>query len=108
MNSKIDFDKLPSDPEISQQYIEKTFEEGKLDRELGSLGKFFGSGKSIHVNIAGLVIVVLLIIGFLYTACSLMMDLKGNEFAVGILEFWGFITPLITLSLGFIFGKKDK
>lgn len=104
----LDLKNLPKDPETSQMIITKSFEHDFADKELGTLGKFFGSGNSIKMNIAGLTIFVLLLSGIGYTISMLACDTKNNPKAIGILEFWGIITPLITLALGFIFGKKDK
>ncbi len=97
---------LPKNPETSHKIIDNTFEESKMTRELGLLGQFFGSGNSIKLNIAGLFIFILVITGIVYTACVLFST-NINSKAIGILEFWGIITPLITLALGYIFGKKE-
>jgi hypothetical protein len=102
----LNLSQLPENPETSHKIIDNTFEESKMTRELGVLGQFFGSGNSIKLNIAGLFIFILLITGVSYTACILFSQ-STNPKAVGILEFWGIITPLITLALGYIFGKKE-
>lgn len=101
----LNFSQLPENPETSHKIIDNTFEESKMNRELGILGQFFGSGDSIKLNIAGLFIFILVITGVTYTACILFST--ENKKAIGILEFWGIITPLITLALGYIFGKKE-
>jgi hypothetical protein len=62
----------------------------------------------VKVNIAGLCIFILIIAGIIYTACVLVADVSNNPKAIGIVEFWGIISPIITLSLGFIFGKNDN
>lgn len=97
---------LPKNLETSHKIIDNTFEESKMTRELGLLGQFFGSGNSIKLNIAGLFIFILLLTGIIYTACILFSD-SVNSKSIGILEFWGIITPLITLALGYVFGKKE-
>ncbi|HLO72919.1 MAG TPA: hypothetical protein VK164_03200 [Flavobacterium sp.] len=97
---------LPKNPETSHKIIDNTFEEIKMTRELGFLGQFFGSGNSIKLNIAGLFIFILVLIGIIYTSCVLFAT-NINPKAIGILDFWGIITPLITLALGYIFGKKE-
>ncbi len=104
----LDLNNLPADPKTSQKLIEKTFETNQLDKELGSLGKFFGKGDSVKLNIAGLLIIVLVIAGILYTCFILLCNTSSNPKAIGILDFWGIVTPLITLSLGFVFGKSQK
>lgn len=102
----LNISQLPTNPETSHKIIDHTFEESKMTRELGLLGHFFGSGNSIKLNIAGLFIFILVITGIIYTACVLFCE-STNPKAIGILEFWGIITPLITLALGYIFGKKE-
>ncbi len=104
----LDFSNLPQDPETSSKIISGTFEESKLERELGKLGRFFGSGNSVKMNIAGLLITVLVLTGICYTIAVLCLDVSENKMAIGILEFWSIITPLITLALGYLFGKQDK
>lgn len=100
---------LPSDPKTSHKIIDKTFEANQAENELGVLGKFFGSGDTVKMNIAGLLIFVLLFAGICYSAIILLnSSVSNNSKAVSIVEFWGIITPLITLALGFIFGKHQK
>ena len=102
----LDYSKLPADPKTSQKIIDKAFENNIKDKEIGFLGKFFGFGESVKLNIAGICILILLIIGIIYTFMYLFIDVNGK--AIGISEFWSIITPLITLTLGYIFGKNEK
>lgn len=80
-----------------------TNEEKKSER--GWLGRFFGSGIHSPNNIAGLLILVLLFIAVCYTAFMLVYEPKTTH--SNVLDFWGIITPLITLSLGYLFGKSS-
>ncbi|NDW19862.1 hypothetical protein D0T53_13235 [Dysgonomonas sp. 216] len=104
----IDFNNLPIDPETSQKIIDKTFENQNKDKELGKLGKFFGCGDSVKMNIAGLTIFILLIAGIGYTIAIFFSDPGTNKNLIGIVDFWGIITPIITLALGYIFGKSKS
>lgn len=104
----LNFSELPENPETSRKIIDNTFKESKMSRELGILGQFFGSGKSLKLYIAGLVILILLTTGIIYTICVVFRSPSENKMIIGILEFWGIITPMITLSLGYIFGKKEE
>ena len=104
----LDLSNLPKDPETSQKIIERTFESNNIDKKLGKLGLFFGLGESVKMNIAGLTIIILLFSGISYTFGILFLDFSANKNVIGILEFWGIITPLITLVLGFIFGKSQN
>lgn len=71
--------------------------------ERGVLGKFFGAGVHSSKNIVGLLIILLLIIGVGYTLYMLHFNPESTHSQV--LDFWGIISPLITLSLGYLFGK---
>lgn len=67
--------------------------------DAGVLGKFFGMGDHAARNVTGLVIIVLIIIigvsFFLYSG-----DVK-------VIEFIKMISPIITLGLGYLFGKNS-
>lgn len=104
---------LPENVTVAKKLIESNNEIEKLklqyekeqsQSELGNLGKFFGSGNSISKNIAGLTICSLLLVGIIYTFILLF---KGaTETDLSIKDFWGVILPLITLTIGYLFGKK--
>ncbi|MDX7784868.1 hypothetical protein [Aeromonas caviae] len=76
-----------------------TIEEKKLDLEAGFLGRFFGSKSSAPSNIAGLTILSLIFISLLGTA----IKFDGLETS----ELWKITTPMITLILGYLFGKNN-
>ena len=106
--------KLPENTSIAKKLIESNNELEKIrlenekqksNNELGILGKFFGSGNSLSKNIAGITICILLIIGTIYTFILLFKEDKSND--LPIKEFWGVILPLITLTIGYLFGKKE-
>ena len=80
-----------------------TYEDKKSER--GWLGRFFGSGTHSPNNIAGLLIVLLLLIAVSYTAYMLFYEPEATH--SNVLDFWGIITPLITLSMGYLFGKSS-
>ncbi len=90
------------DASIEQRRIE---EEGKKG-ERGILGRFWGSIEHSSNNIAGLFIVLLLIIGSGYTICMLKSDSCDNHSKV--LEFWGMLSPMLTLALGYLFGRGQS
>src|SRR5258706_7583217 len=98
--------KLPTDPELAKKVLDNNAETSKQDRELGFLGKFFGSGTSGNTNIVGLLIVLLLLTGI--TCTFLLLSEAPATRGISILELWGIITPLLTLALGFLFGKAGK
>lgn len=85
------------------QQTKITYEDKKNER--GWLGRFFGSGKHSPNNIAGLLIILLLLIAVSYT--TYMLIYKPETTHSNVLDFWGIITPLITLSMGYLFGNSS-
>lgn len=77
-----------------------TIEEKKLDLDAGVLGKFFGNSNSAPSNIAGLSILLLLIF-------SVFITIYPNE-KISTAEVWKITSPIITLILGYLFGKSEK
>lgn len=76
------------------QEIEKT--------KLGRIGRLFGTGDNASKNITA-TICILLIIGGAIVSLYAYAAKDDKELAGRI---WGVIAPIITLSLGYIFGKK--
>ena len=71
----------------------------EMDLEAGWLGHCFGTSKNAPLNIAGLIVVLLLCAGLA------VLFFPSNLTAV---EYWKIAVPLITLVLGFIFGKGGR
>lgn len=69
----------------------------EMDLESGWLGKFFGRSPG---NIAGLLSVLLILSGIGVTVISLYRDASIST------DYWAIISPLITLVLGYNFGKN--
>ena len=97
----LNFEKLPNDPKLTESILQKTLEDNKNIREIGLLGRFFGSGDNVKLNIAGITISSLLVFGIIFTFFEYYNG-KTN------FEIWKIITPIITLSLGYIFGKNSQ
>ncbi len=68
-----------------------------MDLESGWLGKAFGNHANAPTNIAGFVAVCLILAGIG------MVVFSGWEKSA---EFWKVISPLLTLVLGYLFGKN--
>ena len=81
----------------SSKYI--AIEEKKLDLEAGTLGKFFGGKTNAPSNIAGLTIIALILFS-IYGTILVIEGLKAPEI-------WKITTPIITLILGYLFGKQS-
>lgn len=69
----------------------------QMDLESGWLGRFFGAPTHSPLNIAGLLILLLVITG---VAMSFLHGISES------INYWSKILPLITLALGYVFGKK--
>lgn len=74
------------------------------NKDLGWLGICFGGRELVSLNISGLLIIVL-IIGGVVLSC-LVYDKEKQNFD-NITKVWSVITPIITLSLGYLFGNKQ-
>ena len=90
------------DADIEKQKIRKE----AAREERGLLGKLWGSIEHSSNNIAGLFIILLFIVGLLYTIWMLCVVSCDNH--KKILEFWEMLTPLMTLALGYIFGRGQS
>ena len=101
LNLPQNVDKLTN---VDLEKLKLLFNHKESEQERGSLGKFFGSGNSISSNIAGLVICVLLPTAIIYTFIMLFIGQETNDLSVK--DFWELIiTPLVTLAIGYLFGK---
>ena len=69
----------------------------EMDLKSGWLGKFFGAPTHSPLNIAGLLIVLLVLTG---VAMSFIHGISDS------ISYWSKILPLITLALGYVFGKN--
>lgn len=86
---------LKSDLEINRAH---NLKEKEIDINAGFLGKFFGSGENAPVNTASFLIIVALLAGIITSALNTETYAK---------DFWVIVSPLITLSLGYLFGHKN-
>lgn len=84
-----------SQPTIDKEYI---LESKKMDLEAGWVGKCFGSKTIAPINIAGAFVMFLVISG--------IAVLFFNS-SIQATEYWKIIAPLLTLALGYLFGKSS-
>jgi drug/metabolite transporter (DMT)-like permease len=92
--------------DLAKQIIDSQSQDNKQKIEQGWLGKFWGSASSIPHNIAALAILLLLLTGIAYT--FFCFQIPSNNIGISIKDFWSIITPIITLSIGYLFGEKQK
>lgn len=71
----------------------------EMDLEAGWLGQFFGSSANAPLNIAGLFVVLLVGSGIL------VLFLRST---IPAADYWTVIAPLLTLVMGYVFGKGSK
>lgn len=68
----------------------------KMDLDAGWLGRLFGASNNAPLNIAGLM--VLLLVGSGVVVLFLQSAIPAGEY-------WKIIVPLLTLVMGYVFGK---
>lgn len=71
----------------------------EMDLEAGFLGRCFGSRANAPMNIAGSLIFLLTISGIVVLFCSS---------SIPPADYWKIIVPIITLALGYVFGKGHR
>lgn len=98
----IKLNKQKNDFELEAQQKQFNHENKLKDKEIGWIGKFFGTGDNSSKNIAVLLCLVLMIGGTVISCIAYFAD-KDTQF-IGLV--WNKILPVVTLSLGYIFGKK--
>ena len=94
--------KQKNDFELEAQQKQFNHENELKDKEIGWIGKFFGTGDNSSKNIAVLLCLVLMIGGTVISCIAYFAD-KDTQFVGHV---WNKILPVVTLSLGYIFGKK--
>ena len=78
--------------------LTKPLEEKRMDLDAGCLGKFFGSSENAPTNIAGLVALLLILTG--------IASILWPSGVITPQEIWKVIIPIITMILGYLFGKQ--
>lgn len=95
-------DKQDKDFQLKMQERQFEHENSIKDKDLGLLGKFWGAGDNSSRNIAAIVCFLLI---FGATVVSIATYCSTQDSSL-IAKIWGYVTPIITLALGYIFGKK--
>lgn len=68
----------------------------QMDLDAGWLGRCFGAGRNAPMNIAGSLVLILV-------GSGVGVLFLGGSIPAG--EYWRIIVPLLTLVMGYIFGK---
>jgi hypothetical protein len=87
---------LPTEEDFARRYA---LDQTRMTLEAGWLGKIFGSATNAPTNIAGFFVGILtltiIVVGFVFVPSS-----------ISAMDFLNFLAPLITLALGYLFGKS--
>lgn len=93
---------LELNDDLKNVAIKTAYDDRQNDRENGILGRLFGGNtKRVSLFIAWTICTMLLVIGLVYILLPPCYKEIDN------LEFWKLIAPIITATLGFIFGKQE-
>ena len=88
--------------DLAKQEKENSHLQALEKSKLGYIGYLFGGGENASKNITATICIILLLGG---AAVSLYAyAFKGDKELAG--SVWNIISPIITLSLGYIFGKN--
>lgn len=91
------------DYQLKMQRVQHNHECTMKNKELGWIGRIFGSAENSSKNISALICFILLSAIIVISVIVYYID-KDKDF---IGNLWQQILPVITLSLGYIFGKRE-
>ena len=91
------------DFQLQMQKLQHDHENGLKEKDLGWLGKIFGGENISSKNITAFVCGILLIGVIAFSVVIYCKDTSDKGF---IGQLWDYILPIITLSLGYLFGKN--
>lgn len=88
--------------QLQMQQQQHNHEMEMKSAELGYVGKMFGAEGVASRNITALILLVAIVC---VSVVSIIVYLKDKDVDF-IGKMWGWLSPIITLSLGYLFGKK--
>lgn len=91
------------DYQLKMQDSQHTHELSLKEKDLGWIGSFFGSSENSSKNIAAMICLILLFAVIIMSFVVYFLE-KDTDF---ISKLWQIVMPVITLSLGYIFGKRE-
>ena len=89
--------------QLQLQKQQHDHENGLKEKDLGWRGKIFGGEKISSKNITAFVCSILLIGVIAFSIVIYCKDANDKSF---IGQLWDYVLPIITLSLGYLFGKN--
>lgn len=89
--------------QLKLQEVQHLHEAKMKNKDLGWIGFLFGTAENASKNIAA-IICLILIVGASIFSWNIYQCGSDNSFVETI---WQIVLPVVTLSLGYIFGKKD-
>lgn len=89
--------------QLQMQKQQHDHENGLKEKDLGWLGKIFGDEKISSKNITAFFCGILLIGVIVFSLVIYSKDSSDKNF---ISQLWDYVLPIITLSLGYLFGKN--
>jgi hypothetical protein len=93
---------IPTDPQLATILVNHQQQERLI--QAGTLGRFFGSNENVRVYIVGLIALLILIVGLVYTVIPDSWRSQGFP----ISNMWGVISPILTTIIGYLIGSKAK
>jgi hypothetical protein len=94
--------KINNAHERSLKQEEHKHQQDIIDKDLGWIGKFFGRAENASKNITA-TLCILLLVGVTIVSAIVYYNERNISNIKGL---WDGILPIITLSLGYLFGKK--
>lgn len=104
VNNELEMQKEEHQFQLQMQQQQHEHENDLKAKDIGWLGKFFGTSDNGARNIAITTIILLLVGASIFSA---VVYCNNGEDTPIISSVWNKIIPVITLALGYIFGKKE-
>lgn len=103
-NHELEMQKEEHQFQLQMQQQQHEHENDLKSKDIGWLGKFFGTSDNGARNIA-ITTIILLLVGA--SVFSIVVYCCNKEDMTIISNVWNKVIPVITLALGYIFGKKE-
>lgn len=91
--------------QLEMQKQQHKHEDELKNKEIGWLGKFFGAEDNGARNMAMTVIFLVSGGATIFSVCVIFYSNIGNELIPNV---WSKVIPIVTLALGYIFGKNKN